>query len=67
LARIKVFSHFLKICLCERGGAHLQNIKVIDLLGDRTQIDEYMFRLEQSQEQHYQESLKEEPSEANIL
>ena len=33
---------------------------------DRTQIDEYMFRLEQSQEQHYQEWLKKEPSEAII-
>ena len=31
---------------------------------NRTQIDEYMFRLEQSQEQHYQEWLKKEPSEA---
>jgi uncharacterized protein (DUF433 family) len=31
--------------------------------GNRTQIDEYIFRLEQSQEQHYQEWLKREPSE----
>jgi uncharacterized protein (DUF433 family) len=31
--------------------------------GNRTQIDEYIFRLEQSQEQHYQEWLKKEPSE----
>lgn len=31
---------------------------------NRTQIDEYMFRLEQSQEQHYQEWLQKEPSEA---
>ena len=31
---------------------------------DRTQIDEYMFRLKQSQEQHYQEWLNKEPSEA---
>ena len=30
---------------------------------NRTQIDEYMFRLEQSQEQHYQEWLNKEPSE----
>ena len=30
---------------------------------NRTQIDEYMFRLEQSQEQHYQAWLKKEPSE----
>ena len=30
---------------------------------NRAQIDEYMFRLEQSQEQHYQEWLKKEPSE----
>jgi uncharacterized protein (DUF433 family) len=32
-------------------------------LANRFQIDEYMFRLEQSQEQHYQEWLKKEPSE----
>ena len=31
-------------------------------LANRTQIDNYMFRLEQSQEQHYQEWLKKEPS-----
>ncbi|MEA5488308.1 MULTISPECIES: DUF433 domain-containing protein [Pseudanabaena] len=31
---------------------------------NRSQIDEYMFLLEQSQEQHYQERLKQEPSEA---
>jgi uncharacterized protein (DUF433 family) len=31
---------------------------------NRAQIDEYMFRLEQSQEQHYQKWLKQEPSEA---
>ena len=30
---------------------------------NRAQIDEYMFRLEQSQEQHYQDWLKKEPSE----
>ncbi len=30
--------------------------------GNRTQIDEYMFRLEQSQEQNYQEWLRKEPS-----
>ncbi|MBD2317746.1 DUF433 domain-containing protein [Phormidium tenue] len=30
---------------------------------NRTQIDEYMFRLEHSQEQHYQAWLKKEPSE----
>jgi uncharacterized protein (DUF433 family) len=35
-------------------------------LSDRNQIDEYMFRLEHSQEQHYQEWLKKEPSEAII-
>jgi uncharacterized protein (DUF433 family) len=33
---------------------------------NRTQIDEYMFRLEQSQEQHYQEWLKKEPSEVIV-
>ncbi len=33
---------------------------------NRPQIDEYMFRLEQSQEQHYQEWLKKEPLEAII-
>jgi uncharacterized protein (DUF433 family) len=32
-------------------------------LANRFQIDEYIFRLEQSQEQHYQEWLKKEPSE----
>jgi uncharacterized protein (DUF433 family) len=31
--------------------------------GNRTQIVEYMFRLKQSQEQHYQEWLRKEPSE----
>jgi len=31
-------------------------------LANRTQIDNYMFRLEQSQEQHYQEWLRKEPS-----
>jgi uncharacterized protein (DUF433 family) len=31
--------------------------------GNRVQIDEYIFRLEQSQEQHYQEWLKKEHSE----
>lgn len=30
---------------------------------NRTPVDAYMFRLEQSQEQHYQEWLKKEPSE----
>jgi len=30
---------------------------------NRAQIDEYMFHLEQSQEQHYQDWLKKEPSE----
>jgi len=30
---------------------------------NRAQIDEYMFRLEQSQEQHYQDWIKKEPSE----
>ncbi len=35
-------------------------------LANRTQIDDYMFRLEQSQEQHYQEWLKKEPLEAII-
>ena len=30
---------------------------------NRTQVDAYMFRLEQSQEQHYQEWLNKEPSE----
>ncbi|MBD2152789.1 hypothetical protein H6F44_22125 [Pseudanabaena sp. FACHB-1277] len=33
-------------------------------LANRTQIDDYMFRIEQSQEQHYQEWLKKEPLEA---
>ena len=31
-------------------------------LANRTQIDNYIFRLEQSQEQHYQEWLREKPS-----
>lgn len=35
-------------------------------LANRTQIDDYMFRLEQSQEQHYQEWLKKEPSEVIV-
>ena len=33
-------------------------------LANRFQIDEYMFHLEQSQEQHYQEWQKKEPLEA---
>ena len=33
---------------------------------NRTQIDEYIFRLEQSQEQHYQEWLKKEPSKVIV-
>ena len=32
-------------------------------LANRFQIDKYMLRLEQSQEQHYQAWLKKEPSE----
>jgi hypothetical protein len=35
-------------------------------LANRFQIDKYMLRLEQSQEQHYQEWLKKEPSEVII-
>ena len=35
-------------------------------LSNRVQIDDYMFRLEQSQEQHYQEWLKKEPSEVIV-
>ena len=35
-------------------------------LSDRPQIDEYMFRPEHSQEQHYREWLQKEPSGAII-